>query len=151
MPVSAKSSGNARIPLLEFGICAEPTESFAKVQTTPESPTGRRRRCHADLVKYDKDAIAAFAEVFDSAREQVEEIRSSMMKPELTEAEFGESWHAEGTEFVRQFDRIELDLGDLADVLEHMRATMTESAETMVGTDDAQGVRLDAAHRPVQG
>jgi uncharacterized protein YukE len=102
-------------------------------------------------VKYDKDAIAAFAEVFDSAREQVEEIRSSMMKPELTEAEFGESWHAEGTEFVRQFDRIELDLGDLADVLEHMRATMIESAETMVGTDDAQGVRMDAVHRPVQG
>ncbi|WP_330275938.1 hypothetical protein OG205_10160 [Lentzea sp. NBC_00516] len=102
-------------------------------------------------MKYDKDAIAAFAEVFDAAREQVEEIRSSMMKPELTEAEFGESWHAEGTEFVRQFDRIELDLGDLAEVLEHMRTAMTESAETMAGTDNAQRVRMNAVHRPEQG
>ncbi|WP_394618775.1 WXG100 family type VII secretion target [Lentzea sp. JNUCC 0626] len=102
-------------------------------------------------MKYDKDAIAAFAEVFDAAREQVEEIRSSMMKPELTETDLGESWHAEGTEFVRQFDRIDLDLGDLADVLEHLRTTMVESAETMVGADDAQRVRMDAVHRPGQG
>ncbi|MEU0878053.1 WXG100 family type VII secretion target [Lentzea sp. NPDC005914] len=102
-------------------------------------------------MKYDKEAIAAFAEVFDSAREQVEEIRSSLMKPELTEAEFGESWHDQGTAFARQFDKIELDLGDLADVLEHMRDAMTESAETMQGTDDASHVRLDAVHRPGQG
>jgi uncharacterized protein YukE len=102
-------------------------------------------------VKYDKDAIAAFADVFEAAREQVETIRSELMKPELTEAEFGESWHDQGTEFVRQFERIELDLGDLADVLEHMRDAMTESAEHMASTDDASRVRLDAVQQPGTG
>lgn len=102
-------------------------------------------------VKYDKDAIAAFADVFEAAREQIETIRSDMMKPELTEAEFGESWHDEGTEFVRQFERIELDLGDLTDVLEHMRDAMTESAEHMSSTDDASRVRLDAVQQPGTG
>lgn len=102
-------------------------------------------------VKYDKDAIAAFADVFEAAREQIETIRSDMMKPELSGAEFGESWHDEGTEFVRQFERIELDLGDLADVLEHMRDTMTESAEHMSNTDDTSRVRLDAVQQPGTG
>lgn len=102
-------------------------------------------------VKYDKDAIAAFADVFEAAREQIETIRSDMMKPELSEAEFGESWRDEGTEFVRQFERIELDLGDLADVLEHMRDAMTESAEHMSSTDDASRVRLDAVPQPGTG
>lgn len=102
-------------------------------------------------VKYDKDAIAAFADVFEAARAQIETIRSDMIKPELTEAEFGESWHDEGARFLRQFDRIELDLGDLADVLEHMRDAMTESAEHMSSTDDASRVRLDAVQQPGTG
>lgn len=94
-------------------------------------------------VKYDEEAITALSEVFDAARQQVEDIRSSMMKPELTETEFGESWHDKGTEFIRQFERIELDLGDLADVLEHLRSAMTESAQHMTGIDTESGVRLD--------
>jgi uncharacterized protein YukE len=126
-------------------------QAFAKVQMTVEAPQDFAARCHAASVKYDKDAIAAFSEVFDSAREQVEEIRSSMMKPELTEAEFGESWRDEGTRFVREFERIELDLGDLADVLEHMRDAMIESAEHMSSTDNASSARLDVIRRQVEG
>jgi hypothetical protein len=94
------------------------------------------------MATYDHEAIAAFAAVFEAAREQLEDLRDTMLVPEADDSDFGESWHGEGSQFVQQIERIELDLGNLADIMEHLGLSMVDSANRVQAAESEQADRL---------
>jgi uncharacterized protein YukE len=94
------------------------------------------------VATYDREAITAFAEVFETARQQLEDIRDTMLVPEVSDDDFGESWHDEGGRFIQQIEKIELDLGNLADIMEHLGMSMIDSANHMQAAETNQAERL---------
>jgi uncharacterized protein YukE len=95
------------------------------------------------VATYDREAITAFAEVFETARQQLEDIRDTMLVPEVNDDDFGESWHDEGGEFIQQVEKIELDLGNLADIMEHLGLSMIDSANRVQAAESEQAERLN--------
>lgn len=94
------------------------------------------------MATYDRAAITAFAEVFETARQQLEDLRDDELRPEISEADFGDAWHDKGAKFVQQMEKIELDLGNLADVMEHLNLSLIDAANRMQATESEQAGRL---------
>lgn len=82
----------------------------------------------------DNEAIDAFAEVFTDAGRQLDAIRTSLMPTEVVPADFGNSWHGVGEEFIEHTQRIGADLEHLVRLLEGAGAALQQSVETLGGT-----------------
>lgn len=84
----------------------------------------------------DNEAIDAFAEVFTDAGRQLDAIRTSLMPTEVVPADFGNSWHGVGEEFIEHTQRIGADLEHLVRLLEGAGAALQQSVETLGGTEE---------------
>ncbi|WP_143229633.1 WXG100 family type VII secretion target [Actinophytocola xanthii] len=85
--------------------------------------------------EYDPEAIRAFAEVFNQASKQVEQIRATVGETSATTADFGNSWQQRGTDFESHMAAIAQDLGNLATHLGQVGAQLTQGTDLIVQAD----------------
>src|ERR1051325_4773070 len=88
-----------------------------------------------DTFEFDATSVRSFAEVFDAARAQLEQVRT-MVEPGARAADFGNSWQDLGATFERHLVAIADDLANLAGHLGEVHANLIHGAD-LVARDEA--------------
>jgi uncharacterized protein YukE len=104
--------------------------------------------------EYDPEAVRGFAEVFNQAKIQVEQIKGTVADTTAKADDFGNAWSAEGGEFERYMQAIAEDLGNLAAHLGNIGANLMQGTDLVVNADTAayQNIRtIDAQLEEGQG
>lgn len=84
---------------------------------------------------YDPEAVRAFAEVFNQAKAQVEQLKGRLGQKTAKADDFGNSWDAEGAEFEQSWQLIADDLTNLATGLGDIHANLMQGTDLVVTAD----------------
>ncbi len=84
---------------------------------------------------YEPEAVRGFAEVFNQAKVQVEQIKGSLADTTAKAADFGRSWNAEGSEFEKYIKAMADDLTNLATNLGNIGANLMQGTDLVVNAD----------------
>jgi len=84
---------------------------------------------------YNPDAVRGFAEVFNQAKIQVEQVKGTLADTTAKAADFGRSWGAEGAEFEKYIKAMADDLTNLATNLGNIHANLMQGTDLVVNAD----------------
>jgi uncharacterized protein YukE len=84
---------------------------------------------------YNPDAVRGFAEVFNQAKIQVDQIKGNLANTTAKAADFGRSWGAEGAEFEKYIKAMADDLTNLATHLGNIGANLMQGTDLVVNAD----------------
>jgi uncharacterized protein YukE len=84
---------------------------------------------------YDPEAVRSFAEVFNQAKSQVEQLKGRLANSTAKADDFGNSWGSEGAEFERHMQAIAEDLTNLAAGLGNIHANLMQGTDLVVHAD----------------
>jgi len=84
---------------------------------------------------YNPDAVRGFAEVFNQAKIQIEQVRGTLGATTAKAADFGRSWAAEGGEFEAYMKALADDLTNLAANLGNIHANLMQGTDLVVNAD----------------
>ena len=85
--------------------------------------------------QYDAASVRAFAEVFNQAKAQIEQVRGTVGQTTAHAADFGKSWQDHGSKFETYMKAIADDLGNLATHLGEIHANLMKGTDLVVQTD----------------
>lgn len=85
--------------------------------------------------EYDPEAVRGFAEVFNQAKIQVEQLKGTVGNTTAKAADFGRSWGDEGAEFERHITALADDLTNLATHLGNIHANLMHGTDLVVNAD----------------
>lgn len=86
---------------------------------------------------YNPEAVRGFADVFNQAKIQVEQIKGTVTATSAKAPDFGRSWTAEGAEFEKHINAIAADLTNLANNLGNIHANLMQGTDLVVTADTA--------------
>lgn len=84
---------------------------------------------------YNPEAVRGFAEVFNQAKVQVDQIKGTVSDTTAKAADFGRSWTAEGAEFDKYMKALADDLVNLATHLGNIHANLMQGTDLVVNAD----------------
>ncbi|HEV2780708.1 MAG TPA: hypothetical protein VGX25_15065 [Actinophytocola sp.] len=84
---------------------------------------------------YNPDAVRGFAEVFNQAKIQIEQVKGTLGSTTAKAADFGRSWTAEGGQFEQYIQALVQDLGNLATNLGNIHANLMQGTDLVVNAD----------------
>jgi uncharacterized protein YukE len=85
--------------------------------------------------EYDPEAIRAFAEVFDQASTQLEQVRATLGDTTAKAADFGTSWGEHGTKFESYIAALTEDLANLTTGLAAVAGQLNQGTDLIVTAD----------------
>ena len=85
--------------------------------------------------EYDPEAIRAFAEVFDQASTQLEQVRATLTDTSANAADFGDSWAEHGARFESYVTALSEDLGNLVTDLAAVAGQLNQGTDLIVSAD----------------
>ena len=85
--------------------------------------------------EYDPEAIRAFAEVFNQASAQVEQIRATLGQTSAKAADFGNSWEHHGGDFETWMAAVAEDLTNLSAHLGEVGGQLMQGTDLIVQAD----------------
>ena len=84
---------------------------------------------------YNPEAVRGFAEVFNQAKTQVEQVRGTLGDTTAKASDFGRSWAADGGKFEKYIQALVEDLGNLATNLGNIHANLMQGTDLVVNAD----------------
>jgi len=84
---------------------------------------------------YNPEAVRGFAEVFNQAKIQVDQIKGTLADTTAKAADFGRSWNNEGTEFEKYIKAMSDDLANLSTNLGNIGANLMQGTDLVVNAD----------------
>ncbi|RZS37126.1 hypothetical protein EV193_106364 [Herbihabitans rhizosphaerae] len=99
----------------------------------------------------DPQAVRGFAEVFNQAKVQVEQIEGTVADTAAKAPDFGNSWHAEGQEFEAGMKMLSQDLGRLAANFGNLHANLLQGTDVIVHADSAANQNVKAINMQLPG
>jgi uncharacterized protein YukE len=84
---------------------------------------------------YNPEAVRGFAEVFNQAKVQVEQMKGILGDTSAKAPDFGRSWGAEGAEFEKNMKKLADDLTNLAEDFGNIHANLMQGTDLVVSTD----------------
>lgn len=88
-----------------------------------------------DGFQYDAESVRGFAEVFNQAKAQVDQVRATVGQTTAHAADFGKSWQDHGTKFETYMKAIADDLANLATHLGEIHDNLMKGTDLVVQTD----------------
>jgi uncharacterized protein YukE len=84
---------------------------------------------------FNPEAVRGFAEVFNQAKIQVDQIKGTLANTTAKAPDFGRSWQAEGGEFEKYIKAMSDDLTNLAAHLGNIHANLMQGTDLTVNAD----------------
>ena len=101
-----------------------------------------------DGFKYDPAAVRGFAEVFNQAKAQIEQVKATTAQTTAHAADFGKSWADHGAKFETYLKAIADDLGNLATHLGEIGAQLNHGTDLVVQADTTGFTNIKAIQEP---
>lgn len=95
---------------------------------------------------YNPEAVRGFAEVFNQAKIQVDQIKGNLANTTAKAPDFGRSWSAEGAEFEKYIKGMADDLTNLATHLGNIHANLMQGTDLVVNADTSGYQNIKAIH-----
>jgi uncharacterized protein YukE len=95
--------------------------------------------------EYDPEAIRAFAEVFEQASSQVEQLTATLGQTSAKAADFGNSWGQHGGDFETHIAALVEDLANLSTHLGEVAAQLNQGTDLVVQADTTGLRNLNAS------
>ena len=105
-----------------------------------------------DGFEYDATAVRGFAEVFNQAKAQIEQVKATTGQTTAHAADFGKSWQDYGSKFETYMKAIADDLGNLATHLGEIHANLMQGTDLVVQADTSgyQNIKAIEEQSPQQ-
>jgi uncharacterized protein YukE len=105
-----------------------------------------------DGFEYDAASVRGFAEVFNQAKAQVDQVRATVGQTTAHAADFGKSWQDHGAKFEAYMKAIADDLGNLATHLGEIHANLMQGTDLVVQADSTgfQNIKAIEEQLPAQ-
>jgi uncharacterized protein YukE len=84
---------------------------------------------------YNPEAVRGFAEVFNQAKLQVDQIKGTVADTTAKAADFGKSWTEQGAEFEKYMKAVADDLANLSTHLGNIGANLMQGTDLVVNAD----------------